>query len=549
MERRSLISVYLTKIIRSTKLALFLIPFFCLTEKSLASSETQPSCEQKTVAEFCFDCKIKNVSGLSVLNKVGQALHKEKLSEKAQYITNSMSSIAHCPDRIWPDLILTQKPYIILDKSNNTANVVTHDECGNPSYRPPTSSELTEDHLKSKSPYNVTSINGKDRVIIRVPESPSSPPMTKESSSPPPMTKESLFGLLVHEAFHVCDQFEHWKIDHALVAERFSRKTKGCDPRKHRAYIRYYLEEALKADVNSKAYKRALQKASWWNQEYKNKYPEEFEAVNVTDTTEGSAEFVSVQARALLEKGCQAKKEELNTAYTELYFKGRGNYQKVLPAPDIESYFVGSLASALLERSSSPKWQEKVTKGASPVQLLLKESSALKSTKKIQEIEDGCRFLEEIERGKKLVLKNIKGHLDSEDYVALSITYTRETSKDGFSMTMGSMAAEELEGYNQALLGTGATLDTGESDIAFSNVHLLRPDKTVNKCGKDQIIILIPREAVSVNKEDSSISEINFSEEKTDSKRNNRKTKSSINGKVTVTNKIEKKGADIWCAK
>ena len=81
-----------------------------------------------------------------------------------------MSEIAKCPNRIWPDLMLAQSPYIILDKSTKTSVVISHNEHGVPSYRLPEAGEITEQHLKydgNKTPsFNTTLINGTKRVII-----------------------------------------------------------------------------------------------------------------------------------------------------------------------------------------------------------------------------------------------------------------------------------------------------------------------------------------------------------------------------------------------
>ena len=96
-----------------------------------------------------------------------------------------------------------------------------------------------------------------------------------------------------------------------------------------------------------------------------------------------------------------------------------------MPVPDAESYNIGSLASALLEKSSLPEWQQKIAGGVSPVQLLLTKTAPLKSTE-IPEIEAGCRFFENMAKHREFSVKNIKNQLEFEDHIALSITYTRE---------------------------------------------------------------------------------------------------------------------------
>ena len=528
-------------------LFLGIVSFVCLAESPPVTSNTPQTCERKTLAAAgCLACKIELGIELgadfSSIKKTGQALQFEKLSTRVLYIIQSMSDIARCPDRIWPDLRLTEEPYIVLDKSKDTATVVTHDSCGNPSYRSPSDSEVTRDYFESKNPFEFTSINDKRRVIIKWSEN-------KEDFLFP-ITATEAFSLLVHEAFHACDQsHEHWKKDD-LKIDRFSQKTEECTPRKYRAYIRYYLEKALKKNVNSRGYKKALRKAAWWNKKYKENFPEEVKAAEAADIIEGSAEFVTIRANALLQEGCQASEEELQKAYSKHYFNNRGKYPKILSTPDFEAYNIGSLASALLENSSSPQWQKKVTEGTSPVQLLLEEVSPRKTTRKVREIEDGCRVFESGKKHREFSVQNINNQLQSENYIALSITHTQETRKGGTFALRGS-ASSGLEGYEQAYLDASMKIDTGSSHITLKDVHLLSPEITLNECGIFQGVVLIPESAIS-EEEGNSAYTIDLSKKKdTISNMTGKKEKlqSSLKGKVTVTEKIEQKGADIWCAK
>ena len=323
----------------------------------------------------------------------------------------------------------------------------------------------------------------------------------------------------------------------------------ACFPRKYRAYIRYYLEEALKEDIDSAGYEVALQQAAWWNKEYRESFPEEWETAKATDITEGSAEFVTIRANALLAKSCQAEETEILKAYSKHYFKNQGKHPKVLPGPDAESSLIGSLASALLEKSSSPKWQERVIDGVSPIQLLLKGISPLQSTE-IPEIEAGCQFFENTAKHRELSVKNINDQLESENYIALSITYTKETRKG--SIIIRENVSSGLKGYDQILLGTQRTVDTGSSHITFKDVHLLRPDRAVNECGNNQRVVLIPKKVISL-KQGSSVSEIDFSggqDTLSNAKKGEKaKLKFSLKGKVIITKKIEQEGADIWCVR
>ena len=514
------------------------IPFVCLAENQLTPSQT---CEQETIADFCFACERKMRTNISALKEVKQALQVGKLSTKARYIIYSMSKISNCPDRIWPGLTLTKKPYIVLDKSSGTSVVVTHDKCGVPSYRSPNDSEVTQNHFESKSHFEITSINKKKGVIIKWSENPKDLAFS--------LTSDKAFSLLVHEAFHVCDQsHKHWeKVDELKKGvDRFSQKTEGCTPRKYRAYIRHYLEKALKKGINSDGYKTALQKAAWWNKEYRKKFPEEFKLANIGDIVEGSAEFATVRAKALREKGCQAREEELQKAYSKHYFKGRGRYPKVLETPDSEAYNIGSLASALLEKSSSPGWHKKIEEGVSPVQLLLKDIPTKNFFEKVEGIEAGCRSFESAVKYREFSVQNINDQLASENHVALSIIGLRK----GTFLLRGS-ANSGMKGYDQALLDAHMKIDTGTSHIAFEDVHLLIPEKMENNCGVFQRVVLIPKSAVSKEKDNSTYT-IDFSMEK-DSISNatgaKMKLKSSLKGKVLVKKKIKKEGADIWCAR
>ena len=435
---------------------------------------------------------------------VRQAISSVNFGEEAKYIMRGMSEIANCPDKLWPGLILQEKPYIILNKEDETSIVVSHRYCKPPSYRSPKPTEFTKDHLKTEY-YGFTKINGNGAIIIPVNSATS---MYARFMEPEQVRKINL-EILVHEAFHQCDQrHSHWKRRHSLK-QRFSIDAEDCTPRKYRAHVRYYLEKALEAEVNSEEYNTALRQAAYWNRKYIDNFPEEFKIANSTDIIEGSAKFVGLMAVALKEKGCQATDEELQKAFLEHYLNEPTPV--IMPSPDAESYSIGSLSAALLAKSSFPEWQKKVENDSSPVQLLLKDKTPLQ-TPEAPEIEKACRFFENTIKARKFDVENINKTLESEDYIALSIPHTHETQKSTISM-MGNANKGIKEGYSRAILNASSMVDTGSSKVAFDHVHVLKPKNAKNQCGSNQSVILIPKHSFS-SREGDSIFHINFSGEK-----------------------------------
>ena len=507
-----------------------------------------------TDAQPCHDCydngSDPNVEDIK--HVVRQATPSANLSEEAQYVVDGMSEVANCPNRLWPGLILGERPYIIFDKKSKTPVVVSHRYCSAPSYRPPNSTEFQTDHLKTEV-FSFTEIEGNNAVIISVSSindmfANIDPEKLKEMG-PERVKKMKLrikqgnLETLVHEAFHSCDQ-DHggWNMKDVKVGGgRFSRDSEDCTPRKYRAHVRHYLEKALKEKVNSDEYNKALRQASYWNKKYINEFPEEFKMANVTDIMEGSAEFVGNMAVVLKEKGCQATDKELQEAFLGNYFDTKPPVE-ILFTPDAESYVIGSLSAALLAKSSFPNWQKKVENKQSPVQLLLTDVPPLQ-TSEVPAIRDGCRIFENVKKAREFDVQNINKAVESEDYIALSITHTPETRKTAMGM---------LGHANKGTLNAGTVLDTGSSEVHFTNVHLLEPknESRSNQCGDNQAVILVPKSSLSF-KEGSSVSQVKFSGKKDmmhPVSGRISKADFSLNGQATITNRIEQEGADIWCA-
>ena len=513
-----------------------------LPQKSAATAQKRRAAvcaEKKTAAGFCPECKANTKPfGFEALKKTGQTLLSAGLNEDARHIIDSMSKISECPERIWPGLALTRTPYIVLDKKTRFAAIISHDECGRPSYRTPSGGEVTEAHFQSAAGFEPAVIDSKKGVSISLPE--------ESDPRPPEQKREQAFSLLVHEAFHICDQTgKDWKEHHSLK-DRFRQNAEGCEPRKHRAHVRHYLEEAMKSDPHSENRRTALQKAAWWNEQYKNKFPEEFKVAKTIDTSEGSAEFVTIRALAVRDKGCRASEEELRKSWAENYFKTRGKEPKILMSVDAESYSIGALSVALLEASGPPHWRKKIKGGRSPTELLLKDASPPIKTPEMPEIQAACRFFEMIGQYRDFSVKAISQMLESEDYAALSFPATKETMGP---YSMRGIANKGIQEYELARLNAGSQIDTGPSKITFTNSHLLTPEKGANDCGKNQKVVLIPKSTLFTTKGEVSL--IDFSGEKDDldmTKGKIRKIRHSLKGRIKVKDQFERKGADLICA-
>lgn len=539
-------------------LFIFVAPLLGIAEEGI--SKTNFCKDAATTAQFCYDCyNDGHDSNIEDIKNIAQQVLAVNLSEEAQYIVDGMTEIANCPERLWPGLILNERPYIILDKKNQASIVVSHRYCGVPSYRVPKPTEFTKDHINTEG-FSVTSINSNRAIVIPVnfPQPPIPPDLSPEIKERIELMakerKTDRFNLLVHEAFHNCDQVHpSWKKTDSM-AKRFGNDD-DCTPRKYRAHMKYYLEKALKEETNSKEYNTALRQAAYWNKKYINEFPEELELTNALDAIEGSAEFVGNMAVVLKTKGCRATDKELQEGFSDHYFHKMTLMEKlslkppskILPA-ELETYFIGSLSSALLTRVSSPEWQKKIKNNTSPTQLLLKDVSPLQ-TAEISGIKEGCVSIENAAKARKFGLDNINTTLNSEDYIALSVTFTKETQKTSMNFTEGVSKGID-KGYDRAKLNLSTILNTGPSNIILNGMQMLTPENSKNKCGDSQVVVLVPKSSLSVRK-GNSVSQINFSGEK-DFIDNQTGEKSkmdfSLEGHVKITERIEQNGADIWCA-
>ena len=495
----------------------------------------------KTVVVFVFFFSLTSCQNIGVFSV--SSSRKAVLNGDTRYIIKNMSEIAKCPNKLWPGLLLAHKPYIILNKPNNTSAVIRHNNRGKTFYRASRPTEVTEHHLKSSGKISLFAgirINDERGVIVFV-NSEQTDLLKKRAGA---------LRLLLHEAFHIVDQtHSHWKKDFSNLKSRFTEETSLCTPRKYRGHVKYYLEQALKKDLDSKNYRTFLRKAAYWNKKYVKEFPEEFKIANATDISEGSAEFIEIRGYVLAKKGCQATETELLKESVDHYFNTT-RYPLLITSPDRESYPIGFLASTLLAQSSFPNWQKAVENGASPVQLLFKDIPPLKSPE-ISVIQEGCRAFNNEVHFRRFSAKNINGMLESKNYIAFSIPVTEKAR--GPMTIYGKTGKGLKEGYDYALVNISSYFDTGSSKFNYKNVYELFPENGSNSCGNNQSVFLVPRSSVS-SKRDSSLFQIHFSGKRdtipSDPLHKEGKVKFSLTGYVTVTKKFEQNGrADLWCVK
>ncbi|TDR71092.1 hypothetical protein [Paludibacterium purpuratum] len=171
-------------------------------------------------------------------------------------------------------------------------------------------------------------------------------------------TWEDLFSLATHEALHFYGQNNWHEQAETSRATPFPIET---TPRQYRGQLLLRLRDAIDGKP------QALGQASYWLKRWQAEYPEEARNIADTDRMEGVAMYVDRLAVLLANRAprysAQWRRILLKQADHDLEYR-------VGISVDEESYTLGALASALLDRRGVSWWQ-RVAAGATPLDLLL----------------------------------------------------------------------------------------------------------------------------------------------------------------------------------
>ena len=220
--------------------------------------------------------------------------------------------------------------------------------------------------------------------------------------------------LALHEGFHQFVQTGSWKREgNGQRGERFP----GQDQARYYRRMAYeFLKKAVLDNENS----NHIKKAAFWYNKWKNEFASEIP--QVVDRHEGTAMYYDVMAVARAHQGCGANSGNI------LGFI-QNNYDMLFETPtdtDKEGYNIGGLAGVLLWLQGKTNWQDRVVKGASPVDLLFEGVIATTdSDNSVVLREVRARVTEKNEE----ISSQLHGDLEyiaSRDYVRVTIPHTYE---------------------------------------------------------------------------------------------------------------------------
>lgn len=163
------------------------------------------------------------------------------------------------------------------------------------------------------------------------------------------------FAIAVHELFHMLGQ-NFWTMKQESRAEMIPLLPQ---PRLQRSMLFENLQAIALGDDEG------LDQASFWYDQWKATAPEE--ALANVDNREGTAYYVEVSARALLQLGCDASEMTLQDWKNAWILEQSSENVKGL---DAEGYYLGAISGFLLDRGGS-SWKDRMATGISPVEVLL----------------------------------------------------------------------------------------------------------------------------------------------------------------------------------
>lgn len=186
--------------------------------------------------------------------------------------------------------------------------------------------------------------------------------------------ESEFFKVLVHEGFHAFAQ-NTW-----VSREGGKRGTQY--PQKHEPRLaRSMMFDRLKQYfLSSGLDKTALQKASYWHQEWLKSAPHEVR--QTTDGFEGTARYVDTMATVIAELGCSATDEQVVAGLKQILQSRFGwSLAGHRFSLDSEGYDVGAVTAMILQFiEKNTSWQNEVAAGKPLTSLLLDKVPALPET-------------------------------------------------------------------------------------------------------------------------------------------------------------------------
>ena len=254
--------------------------------------------------------------------------------------------------RIWPGVVLKDRRIILGD--GKTARLVTVEGVKNLS-----ANDLTQRKIAippSGSLYTVW--DGHPAVVINSAD----PEYAEEAKEERASLSQILFGAATDELFH------SWQQRGKPAEQRALRGTEyplAVTPRLYRAMI---YDDVLAAYRDPKTKRQRLGNAAYWYGRWQKEYADEARRAAPTDAAEGAAGYFDAVAAAVSEGADRKNAKELreHVSYEPL---GQGLDPRHLTV-DGEAAPLGAISGLLLDETKKP-WQQQVTRGQTPLALLL----------------------------------------------------------------------------------------------------------------------------------------------------------------------------------
>jgi len=216
----------------------------------------------------------------------------------------------------------------------------------------------------------------------------------------------------------------------------------------------------------------ALGAARYWRDQLVKRFPEEARLRDALDTIEGTAEYVENIGTALGTMGCDVTESELIDRAKELYSKQQeglardAGFQLDLAS---ESYQVGFLTGLLLRQRNVPSWQEQVSRGTTPSELLLRDVQPIAQDDDAKLIAKTRKSFELENRKLGELIEPFFQRMQSRDCYVLSIPFDwvpGSFSEEGFPRMTGRAATivTVLREDEQHLLFVGISCPLESSD-------------------------------------------------------------------------------------
>lgn len=176
-----------------------------------------------------------------------------------------------------------------------------------------------------------------------------------------------LFNVATHEAFHYFVQADAWERGAQSTYTRATTYPVQATPRFYRNNIIRALYASLQGDP------AGLGHARYWSNLWKERYHDEASRIRQTDVEEGSARYIEIAAE-IIAQGIHFNTPEFQHAVTD---KIKDEANIVYTSADSESYIIGALAGFILN-TRNVEWQSDVEQGIPPLDILLKDVTAIK---------------------------------------------------------------------------------------------------------------------------------------------------------------------------